>query len=63
MTKVVTGTVCIEETEPTQCTLCQKVRELRPYGSDGVWACFECCMKDEVEATKQFSKLFTDRDI
>lgn len=40
------------------CTYCgTKEEEMRPYGPDGAWLCFDCLMRDpeiEAAATKQF---------
>jgi len=64
MTKRVGNVVVIESTDPAECTACHKTAELRPYGKDGAWVCFECAMKDEPEAVAQFNKLFDGkRDI
>ena len=46
-----------------QCSVCGKIAELRPYGKNGAWVCFECGMKDEEEATRQFAKLIEGDDI
>ena len=35
----------------SNCELCGKEDELRPYGPNGEWICFSCGMKDE-ETTK-----------
>jgi hypothetical protein len=37
------------------CELCGKVEELRPYGPGGRNVCFDCAMKDESEARRQFA--------
>ena len=64
MTKKVGDIVIIEATEPAKCSDCGEVDELRPYGKNGSWVCFDCMMKDEEEGKKQFEKLFNgDRDI
>lgn len=64
MTKKVNNTVVIEQTAPSKCTDCGSIDELRPYGKNGTWVCFDCMMKDEKEGIKQFSKLFSgERDI
>ena len=65
MTKKITpGIVVIEATADAKCSLCEKIEELRPYGKNGAWVCFECMMKDEEEGKQQFSKLFDgSRDI
>ena len=36
----------------SQCDLCGKVAEVRPYGPKGEYVCFPCGMKNE-EATKR----------
>jgi hypothetical protein len=41
--------------EPQQCDACGKIAELRPYGKDGACICFDCAMKDEPEAQRQFN--------
>lgn len=64
MTKRVGNIVIIEATEPAKCSDCGNVDELRPYGKNGAWVCFDCMMKDEAEAHRQFSKLLDgERDI
>ena len=57
-------TIVVTETAPAECTQCSKVAELRPYGKDGAFVCFQCGMKDEPEMEKQFNKLHDgSRDI
>lgn len=64
MTKKVGKVLVIEETEPSECSDCHRIEELRPYGKDGAWVCFDCAMKDEEEAKRQFEKLLNgERDI
>lgn len=46
--------VMLEEELPQQCDLCGKIAELRPYGPNGEAVCFECAMKDEKAAKRQF---------
>jgi hypothetical protein len=48
--------VVIKATPPASCSLCSKVRELRPYGAGGALVCFECGMKDERTARKQAAR-------
>lgn len=38
-----------------KCELCGKIAELRPYGPRGERICFDCAMKDEETAKRQFS--------
>lgn len=62
--KIAKDVILIEETDPVICSDCGQLKELRPYGKDGAWVCFECAMKDEKEAEKQFQKLLNgERDI
>lgn len=62
--KIAPDVVVIEETAPAECSDCGTIDELRPYGPNGAWVCFECMMKDEAEGKRQFNKLFDDeRDI
>lgn len=64
MTKKIGNVIVIESTAPATCTDCGQEDELRPYGKDGAWVCFDCAMKDEAEAEKQFEKLINgERDI
>jgi len=64
MTKKIGSAVIIESTEPAECEECGKTAELRPYGKNGKWICFQCGMKDEAEVERQFKKLFDGgRDI
>lgn len=39
------------------CQLCGKEDDLRPYGPGGKWVCFDCGMKDEEEAIRQFNRI------
>lgn len=50
------GVFVIEAENQQQCDLCGKVAELRPYGPNGECVCFDCGMKDEESARKQFSR-------
>jgi len=38
------------------CEDCGQHKECRPYGRGGAWVCFQCGMKDEAEAARQFAK-------
>ena len=40
-----------EEAIPAPCEYCGKVDELRPYGKNGAFICFECGMKPENKET------------
>lgn len=40
-----------------KCELCGKVEETRPYGPGGKQVCFECGMKDEGLAERQFTRV------
>jgi len=42
--------------KPRVCQLCGKVAETRPYGPNGENVCFDCGMKDEASAIRQFNK-------
>jgi hypothetical protein len=50
-------TFVIEEENKQQCDLCGKIEELRPYGPNGECVCFNCGMKNEKDARKQFGQL------
>jgi hypothetical protein len=43
-----------EPQEDKPCAFCGKVDELRPYGPNDEWICFDCAMKDEATAAKKF---------
>lgn len=47
----------ISKEKPQQCDFCGKIAELRPYGPKGECICFQCGMKDEASAKKQFRKM------
>jgi len=53
----------IDGTKHSQCQLCGKKEELRPYGPNGEFVCFECGMKDEEAAKRQFTNLLNKNDI
>lgn len=46
----------IENTNTELCELCGKVEELRPYGANGEYICFDCGMKDEEMTKRRFSQ-------
>lgn len=47
----------IEATKPQRCDLCGKKAETRPYGPRGEEVCFDCGMKNEEAAKRQFKRL------
>jgi hypothetical protein len=52
------------EAEPDgKCELCKKIAETRPYGPNGERVCFECGMKDEAAAERQFDKLVLGKGV
>lgn len=53
----------IEKTAPKTCELCGKTAELRPYGPNGENVCFDCGMKDEECAKRQFSRVVLGENI
>lgn len=64
MSKKVGHIVVLEETLPASCQRCGKIAELRPYGQEGMWICFQCGMENESTAVVEFEKLFNgSRDI
>lgn len=40
-----------------KCSMCGKLDELRPYGPNYSWVCFDCAMKDEKGAGERFQKV------
>jgi hypothetical protein len=46
-----------------KCALCGKVDELRPYGPNDEWICFECGMKDEKTTKKKFENILEKSDV
>ncbi len=46
----------IKDEPEAKCELCGKIDELRPYGPRGERVCFDCGMKDEDAAKRQFSR-------
>ena len=64
MTHRVGNIVVIESTAPGKCSMCGELEELRPYGINAAWVCFDCGMKNEDEVKNQFNKLLSgERDI
>ena len=53
----------IDGTKHAKCQLCGAEKELRPYGPKGESVCFDCGMKDEEAAKRQFAKLLNANDI
>ena len=44
------------------CEMCGAKAELRPYGPGGKNVCFDCGMKDEAEAERQFRARLDGRE-
>lgn len=40
-----------------KCSMCGKSDELRPYGPNYSWVCFDCAMKDEKGAEERCRKV------
>lgn len=57
------NTIIIEQIPPHICQMCNNKRELRPYGPGGLWVCFQCGMKNENEAIKQFKNIIKNKPI
>ncbi len=53
----------IQQRPDGQCDLCGKIDELRPYGPNGEYICFECGMKDEEATTRQFALQFIPEEL
>lgn len=49
MSKRIGNIIIIETEEDSQCELCGKIDELRPYGAKGEKICFKCGMKNKVK--------------
>jgi len=54
MSERIGNVVILEDENAQQCDLCGKIAELRPYGPNGECVCFECGMKNEDAAKRQF---------
>jgi ribosomal protein L37AE/L43A len=52
--------IIIEVQQPQQCDFCGQIDELRPYGPNGEWVCFDCGMKDEESVRRQFVRQFEE---
>jgi hypothetical protein len=52
----VSGRGYIAAEKEQRCELCGKIAECRPYGPKGEQVCFDCGMKNEEAAKRQFSK-------
>lgn len=63
MTRKVGNIVHIENESDRECSVCHASAECRPYGKNGALVCFECAMKDEAEANRQFGKLIGDHPL
>jgi len=42
------------------CELCGQHEELRPYGADNKWICFDCGMKDEKGTSERFLEVLNN---
>lgn len=56
MTLKIKGVTVIRQETPRNCEQCGNIAELRPYGKNGAFICFDCGMKDETETQSQFAK-------
>jgi hypothetical protein len=48
------------------CGICEKIEDVRPYGVDKSFICFECMMASEerqAEAHRQMNKIFDEHPI
>lgn len=45
-----------------KCELCDQIAELRPYGPQMEWICFDCGMKDESTTKQRFASLLNCDD-
>ena len=41
----------------TNCDVCKKKADTRPFGPNGERVCFDCAMKNEAAARRQYSRL------
>lgn len=56
-----TNFICIDHSKsPDKCEHCGKEEELRPYGPDYAWICFDCLKMDEKNAEEMFSRIMGD---
>lgn len=46
----------------TRCAMCDRVRELRPYGPKGEHVCFTCGMKDVTACEKGANRLMKEAE-
>lgn len=52
--------IVILEPPPSEvCEFCGEQDELRPYGPNGEWVCFDCAMLDEEAAGEKFMEMFS----
>lgn len=56
MTQAFNGKLYIEKEPELPCEDCGQLKETRPYGKGVTRVCFECAMKDENEAKRQFQR-------
>ncbi len=57
MTRIVEDVLIIETEDNSKCELCGNISELRPYGPNNEYICFECGMKDEETTKKKFAEV------
>ena len=57
--KTKNGVLLICEEPDGTCEFCGATDELRPYGPNGENVCFDCAMKDEAAAARQFRRRTT----
>lgn len=56
-------TIRFRHSKPQSCDLCGEVEELRPYGPNGEWICFNCGMKDKEATARAFQKRLNEGDV
>ena len=51
------NTTIIKSGSHENCELCRKEDDLRPYGPNGEWICFDCGMKNEKAPSVAFGNI------
>ena len=63
MSQRINGQAVICQEPERQCGLCGRIAECRPYGPNGEQVCFDCGMKDEEAAKRQFRRLILGESV
>lgn len=53
-----------EPDSPDRCEMCNQLSDdLRPFGRNGQWICYDCCTIDQEQSLNRYKKLMAESDM